>query len=381
MSTASISKKQSQPARQRRSQKQQQQQHQHEQQPQHGQPQSSPSHYNETPRVAGTSYPYPTASVNGGAGTHAYSHLQERNPSASYVPTTSNSTDSERLQQGQQQFKSELQHGPQAPVYHQYPPQPAYLSQDIFHPSQQQQQPQQQQHQQQQPQQQQPQQQQRTQQPPYQGMMAPPGQPYPVQDPNFQHGPHVDPQRQVLSTTTTTSSMGTVPPNPNQQYYPPQPQPPQAQNEEDKSVRQKKKPGRKPGAKKNAPAEYHPYGNPSSTVPSMVQPNSIPHPYQQQNSNVPSSTSSAPSSASSSKSVTRRSRMGCLTCRQRKKRCCESRPKCTECGRLGLNCVWPKPGTEHKNKPKDQKEDENTIEHEIYGRIKVLRGIVEYRSQ
>ena len=195
MSTASISKKQSQPARQRRLQKQQQQQHQHEQQPQHGQPQSSPSHYNETPRVAGTSYPYPTASVNGGAGTHAYSHLQERNPSASYVPTTSNSTDSERLQQGQQQFKSELQHGPQAPVYHQYPPQPAYLSQDIFHPSQQQQQPQQQQHQQQQPQQQQPQQQQRTQQPPYQGMMAPPGQPYPVQDPNFQHGPHVDPQK------------------------------------------------------------------------------------------------------------------------------------------------------------------------------------------
>ncbi|KAF6071698.1 hypothetical protein FOB64_001403 [Candida albicans] len=48
---------------------------------------------------------------------------------------------------------------------------------------------------------------------------------------------------------------------------------------------------------------------------------------------------------------------------------------------LRLNCTWPKPGTEHKNKPKDQKDDENTIEHAEFGRIKVLRGIVEYRSK
>lgn len=78
--------------------------------------------------------------------------------------------------------------------------------------------------------------------------------------------------------------------------------------------------------------------------------------------------------------VTKRLRMGCLTCRQRKKRCCESRPKCTECLRLRLNCVWPQPGTEHKNKPKEVKSQENTIEHDVYGKIKVLRGIVEYRS-
>lgn len=80
------------------------------------------------------------------------------------------------------------------------------------------------------------------------------------------------------------------------------------------------------------------------------------------------------------KSLSKRSRMGCLTCRSRKKRCCESKPRCTECARLKLNCVWPKPGTEHKNKPKDAKHEENTIDHEIYGTIKVLRGIVEYRS-
>lgn len=86
------------------------------------------------------------------------------------------------------------------------------------------------------------------------------------------------------------------------------------------------------------------------------------------------------SPSESGKSVSKRSRMGCLTCRQRKKRCCETRPKCTECLRLRLNCVWPVPGTEHKNKPKDAKEEENTINHEIYGKIKVLRGIVEYRS-
>mgnify|MGYP001179412080 FL=1 len=78
--------------------------------------------------------------------------------------------------------------------------------------------------------------------------------------------------------------------------------------------------------------------------------------------------------------ITKRSRMGCLTCRQRKKRCCETRPQCTECSRLRLKCVWPKPGTEHKNKPKEVKCQENMIDHETYGKIKVLRGIVEYRS-
>lgn len=100
-----------------------------------------------------------------------------------------------------------------------------------------------------------------------------------------------------------------------------------------------------------------------------------------------SSTSSQKTSKSGSKSggsggkaITKRSRMGCLTCRQRKKRCCETKPRCTECCRLGLNCVWPKPGTEHKNKPKDTKNEENTIDHDVYGKIKVLRGIVEYKS-
>lgn len=78
--------------------------------------------------------------------------------------------------------------------------------------------------------------------------------------------------------------------------------------------------------------------------------------------------------------VAKRSRMGCLTCRQRKKRCCETRPKCKECLRLRLNCVWPKPGTEHKNKPKEVKNQENMIDHDVYGKIRVLRGIVEYRS-
>lgn len=78
--------------------------------------------------------------------------------------------------------------------------------------------------------------------------------------------------------------------------------------------------------------------------------------------------------------VAKRSRMGCLTCRQRKKRCCENRPKCKECSRLRLNCVWPKPGTEHKNKPKEVKNQENMIDHDVYGKIRVLRGIVEYRS-
>lgn len=81
------------------------------------------------------------------------------------------------------------------------------------------------------------------------------------------------------------------------------------------------------------------------------------------------------------RAVTKRSRMGCLTCRQRKKRCSETRPKCSECLRLGLDCIWPRPGMEHKNKAKDAKEEENTVDHEVYGKIKILRGIVEYKSK
>ncbi|SGZ46743.1 CIC11C00000005045 [Sungouiella intermedia] len=93
-----------------------------------------------------------------------------------------------------------------------------------------------------------------------------------------------------------------------------------------------------------------------------------------------SSTSGRSGLDSTAQKVTKRSRMGCLTCRLRKKRCCETRPKCSECQRLRLNCNWPKPGTEHKNKPKEVKNQENMIDHDIYGPIKVLRGIVEYRS-
>lgn len=96
--------------------------------------------------------------------------------------------------------------------------------------------------------------------------------------------------------------------------------------------------------------------------------------------NSTSSTSGRSGLDSANQKVTKRSRMGCLTCRQRKKRCCETRPKCSECQRLGLNCQWPRPGTEHKNKPKEVKNQENMIDHDVYGRIKVLRGIVEYRS-
>lgn len=106
-----------------------------------------------------------------------------------------------------------------------------------------------------------------------------------------------------------------------------------------------------------------------------------------QSTSKPSSNNSSDSDSSKKspkqpyqKHPAKRSRMGCITCRQRKKRCCETRPKCTECSRLRLNCVWPVPGTEHKNKSKELKEEENVIHHEIYGKIKVLRGIVEYKS-
>ncbi|PHH89832.1 hypothetical protein CDD83_5158 [Cordyceps sp. RAO-2017] len=48
-----------------------------------------------------------------------------------------------------------------------------------------------------------------------------------------------------------------------------------------------------------------------------------------------------------------RSKTGCLTCRQRKKKCDETRPSCASCTRSALDCVWPerpdapKPRYEH----------------------------------
>lgn len=38
-----------------------------------------------------------------------------------------------------------------------------------------------------------------------------------------------------------------------------------------------------------------------------------------------------------------RSRLGCLTCRRRKKKCDEVKPICTACLRNNLGCLWPAP--------------------------------------
>lgn len=105
------------------------------------------------------------------------------------------------------------------------------------------------------------------------------------------------------------------------------------------------------------------------------------------------------------KPVRPRSRDGCLTCRQRKKRCCERKPVCQECARLGIKCRWPYPGSERKNRRGSANVFSNSggsggsggvngngsgenselpvlgpdeMYHEEYGVIKVLRGVVEY---
>lgn len=87
-------------------------------------------------------------------------------------------------------------------------------------------------------------------------------------------------------------------------------------------------------------------------------------------------------STSSAKSKTKRSRGGCLTCRQRKKRCCETKPVCSECQRLNIKCRWPVPGSERKNKSKNQPHmSHDEVYHEVYGVIKVLRGVVDYKIE
>lgn len=77
--------------------------------------------------------------------------------------------------------------------------------------------------------------------------------------------------------------------------------------------------------------------------------------------------------------VKRRSRMGCLTCRRRKKRCDENRPLCEECKRLRLNCSWPEPGKEYRNRTK--KLCSISMAGSPYSDIKVLRGVVEYKRE
>lgn len=55
------------------------------------------------------------------------------------------------------------------------------------------------------------------------------------------------------------------------------------------------------------------------------------------------------SSGDDEEAVVKRSRSGCFTCRQRKKRCDETKPICKTCSRLKLQCVYPLPG-DRKNK-------------------------------
>lgn len=43
----------------------------------------------------------------------------------------------------------------------------------------------------------------------------------------------------------------------------------------------------------------------------------------------------------------RRSRNGCLTCKRRKVRCNERRPKCHHCQRLDFECIWKDDGRDH----------------------------------
>lgn len=62
---------------------------------------------------------------------------------------------------------------------------------------------------------------------------------------------------------------------------------------------------------------------------------------------------SSPATDASNKSQQQprqRSRKGCYTCRRRKKRCDEVKPVCSACVRLKLECLYPIPGQERKNR-------------------------------
>ncbi|ODV87433.1 hypothetical protein CANARDRAFT_26831 [[Candida] arabinofermentans NRRL YB-2248] len=87
------------------------------------------------------------------------------------------------------------------------------------------------------------------------------------------------------------------------------------------------------------------------------------------------------STSSSAAGKAKRSRNGCLTCRQRKKKCCETRPGCSECSRLSIRCRWPTPGSERRNRSKNNHFNHDEMNHELYGTIKILRGVVDYKIE
>ncbi|KAJ5364808.1 fungal-specific transcription factor domain-containing protein [Penicillium cataractarum] len=67
---------------------------------------------------------------------------------------------------------------------------------------------------------------------------------------------------------------------------------------------------------------------------------------------APFATCAEPTTPRTSRALTKqhrfRSLTGCLTCRQRKKKCDERKPKCIGCTRNGLQCAWPVAGTSSK---------------------------------
>ncbi|CAK7203606.1 hypothetical protein SEUCBS139899_006343 [Sporothrix eucalyptigena] len=70
------------------------------------------------------------------------------------------------------------------------------------------------------------------------------------------------------------------------------------------------------------------------------------------NANADGTESSAASTTSTSTSSTRRrSRNGCLTCKRRKVRCNEQRPRCCHCQRLRYDCVWSESATVTTTEP------------------------------
>jgi len=65
----------------------------------------------------------------------------------------------------------------------------------------------------------------------------------------------------------------------------------------------------------------------------------------------------------------RRSRNGCSTCKRRKVRCDEQRPRCYHCNRLNLECVWkakvPQPPSPPKNAVAGDPPESNVVPLEV----------------
>lgn len=122
-------------------------------------------------------------------------------------------------------------------------------------------------------------------------------------------------------------------------------------------------------SKVKSPISHHPDST-TSVLSSQLNQNPSDSRLSTTKSNDPTENDAAATSLDTSKPKSR-SRLGCFTCRKRKKRCDEGKPVCKACLRLKLECHYPAPGEERKNRKRKSSFSDETaklVEHASFNK-------------